>query len=160
MPNRPILIVMRELLSFVGLPFVAMLAGSSLVVQAILNVNLRSGLASWSWAALVSYLGGTVMMIIVLLIQGASRPGAHALASVPWFAWLGGLFGGAYIVLSIILLPRLGAAATVAFIVTGQMLTSMLCDQYGLMGLARLPATPLRLAGALCLIVGVVLMRI
>ena len=75
---------MRDLLSIVGFPLLAMFAGTSLVIQVALNANLRSELASWSWAALVSYLGGTVMMLIILLIQREPRPAASPLASIPF----------------------------------------------------------------------------
>ena len=61
---------------------------------------------------------------------------------------------------SIVLLQRLGASTVVAFIVAGQMLGALAFDQFGLMGLERLPATPLRLAGALLLIGGVIPVRL
>jgi uncharacterized membrane protein YdcZ (DUF606 family) len=40
------------------------------------------------------------------------------------------------------------------------MLTSLVFDQFGLMGSARQPATPFRIAGVLLLVVGVVVMRL
>jgi len=150
---------MRDILSIIGFPLLAVLAGASLVVQVALNANLRAALTSWSWAALVSYLGGTVLMLVILLVQREPRPSTSTLASIPWSAWTGGLFGGVYIILSIILLPRLGAAAVVAFVLSGQMLTALVFDHYGLMGLAPHPITPLRLVGAMLLISGVVLIR-
>jgi transporter family-2 protein len=150
---------MRDIMSIIGFPLLAMLAGTSLVVQVTLNASLRSALASWSWAAFISYLGGTVMMLIIMLVQRDPRPAASAIASIPWSAWTGGFFGGVYIIMSIILLPRLGAAALVAFVVSGQMLTALVFDHYGLMGLALHPITPLRLMGAMLLIGGVVLIR-
>jgi transporter family-2 protein len=64
-----------------------------------------------------------------------------------------------YVVASILLLPRLGAATVVAAIVLGQMLASAAFDHLGLFGLARHPMTPARLIGAGLLIAGVVLIR-
>jgi bacterial/archaeal transporter family-2 protein len=151
---------MRQVVLFLFFPLVALLAGSCTVVQNTLNANLRSGLASWPWAALTSYLGGTLMMVITILVLGCARPTAAAVTSIPWYAWTGGIFGGTYIALAIVLLPRLGATTAVAFIVLGQMLTSLAFDQYGLMGLARQPATPLRIAGVLVLVLGVVVIRL
>jgi len=150
---------MRDFLSIIAFPLLAMLSGGSLVIQAALNASLRSALASWSWAALVSYLGGTVLMLVILLFQREPRPSASTIASIPWSSWTGGFFGGVYIILSIILLPRLGAAAVVAFVLSGQMLTALVFDHYGLMGLTLHPVTPLRLAGTVLLISGVVLIR-
>ena len=141
-------------------PLLALLAGASIMVQSALNANLRAALASWSWAALVSYVGGTAVMLTVIFLQGGSRPAIATITSTPLSAWTGGLFGAAYIVLSIVALPRLGATQTVAFVVTGQMLTSLVFDQFGLMGLTQQPLTPVRITAALFIVVGVVLIRL
>jgi transporter family-2 protein len=47
------------------------------------------------------------------------------------WSWTGGVFGTIYIVVSILLLPHLGAATVVALLVTGQMLGSLVFDHYG-----------------------------
>ena len=150
---------MREWIQVALLGVLAASAGMSLVVQVILNSRLRQELASWSWAGLVSYVGGTVAMVVVLLLQRQAWPSAAGRGDVPWWAWTGGFFGAAYLVLAIVLVPRLGAASTVALVVTGQMVASMVFDHFGLLGLARHSATPARLLGALLLVAGVGLMR-
>jgi transporter family-2 protein len=135
-------------------------AGVSLVVQATLNANLRANLASWAWAAFVSYLGGLLTMVVVLVAQREPLSMRAAISTSRWFMWTGGLFGAVYIVLSIILLPRLGAAAVVACVVAGQMLASMAFDHFGLLGLAQHSASAPRLVGAALLVGGVILMRL
>jgi transporter family-2 protein len=151
---------MREQLYVLALCGLAMLAGTSLVVQATLNSNLRSNLASWSWTGFVSYLGGTLTMLTVLLIQREALPSRAAIAQSPWAIWTGGFFGAVYIVLAIVLLPRLGAATVVAFVVAGQMVTSLLFDHYGVLGLPHHPANAPRIVGALLIIGGVALTRL
>jgi bacterial/archaeal transporter family-2 protein len=151
---------MYSILGLLPFCFLALIAGSSLVVQSALNASLRSSLESWTWAALISYLGGSVTLLLILLIQRVPFPALATIAMTPRSAWTGGCFGVIYIVLSIVLIPRLGATMVFAFVVLGQMLTSLLFDQYGLMGLTQQPATPLRLTGALVLVAGVVLMRL
>jgi transporter family-2 protein len=56
--------------------------------------------------------------------------------------------------------PRLGAASTIALVVAGQMLASLVFDHFGLLGLARHPATPARGLAAALLIAAVLLMRL
>jgi bacterial/archaeal transporter family-2 protein len=56
--------------------------------------------------------------------------------------------------------PRLGTAPLVALLVAGQMLASLLFDQFGLFGLAQYPANLSRLLGAVFLVAGVVLIRL
>ena len=150
---------MRDLLNLVGLSLLATSAGVSLVVQATINARLRAQLTSWSLAALVSYLGGSLAMLAVLLIQRAPLPARATLLATSWPTWTGGLFGALYIAMSIILLPRLGAAAVVGFVVAGQMLTSLTVDHFGWLGLPQHTASVPRLLGALLLLAGVVLLR-
>jgi transporter family-2 protein len=86
-------------------------------------------------------------------------PSAAGLAGSHWWAWSGGLFGAIYIAISILLVPRMGTATFVALLVAGQMLASLVFDQYGLFGVPRHPADLSRIAGALLLVGGVVLLR-
>jgi transporter family-2 protein len=150
---------MSELVQRIVLSLLAAAAGVSLVIQVALNAKLREGLASWSWAGLISYIGGTLTMLFVLALQRPGWPSAAARDALPWSAWIGGFFGAIYIVLAIALLPRLGAASLVALVVAGQMLASSVFDHYGLLGIPQHVATPSRIAGAVLIVAGVVLMR-
>jgi transporter family-2 protein len=74
---------------------------------------------------------------------------------LPWWGWLGGVIGPAYVVAVFLLLPEIGAAATVGQTVAGQQLASLVVDQLGLLRLPRRPLTRTRLAGV-ALLLGVV----
>ena len=76
-----------------------------------------------------------------------------------WWHWVGGLLGAVYILVTIVVAPRLGAATLVAALVAGQMVASMLLDHFGWVGFAVHPITPWRLAGAVLIVSGVVLVR-
>jgi bacterial/archaeal transporter family-2 protein len=86
-------------------------------------------------------------------------PSTTAVLRSNWWAWSGGFFGAIYIAISILLVPRLGTAAFVALLVAGQMISSLIFDHYGLLGIAPRPADPSRLLGAVLLVGGVVLIR-
>lgn len=150
---------MSDLVQRIVLSLLAASAGVSLVVQVALNGKLREGLSSWSWAGLISYLGGTLAMLAVIVVQRPAWPSSATRAALPWSAWIGGFFGAIYIVLAIALLPRLGAAALVALVVSGQMLASMVFDHYGLLGMVQYAATPSRIVGAVLIVTGVVLIQ-
>lgn len=137
---------------------VGLAGGASLVVQAAMNAGLRARLGSVSWAGLVSYLGGTLAMMLALVISREVLPTLQMRTTPPLW-WLGGFFGAAYLGVSIILVPRLGAATVVALVVTGQLLTSLLFDQFGVLDIPTHPLTLARAAGALLLVAGVVLIR-
>jgi transporter family-2 protein len=135
-----------------------LLGGASLVVQASLNSGLRERLQSIPWAGFVSYLGGTVAMAIALLaVRVPLRLEQARTVPVAW--WLGGLFGAAYLAVSIVLLPRIGAATLIALIVAGQLSCSVLCDHFGWFGVPVHPLDLRRAMGAVLLVLGVVLIR-
>jgi transporter family-2 protein len=134
-------------------------AGVSVALQQVLNADLRTGLGSPLWAALISYLGGTLVFLAILIARGVPRPPGAAIAETPWVSWTGGLFGAVFIGISAVMVPRLGAATTIALIVAGQMLGSLIFDHVGLLGLPQQMVTPVRLLGAVCLTAGVILIR-
>ena len=134
-------------------------AGVSVATQQVLNGSLRTALGSPAWAGLVSYAGGLLTMIIAVIALGEGVPSLRVMAGVPWWAWSGGLFGGAFILLSILLLPSLGAATLLAFVIAGQVLAAVTLDHFGAFGLTPHPINAVRLMGAVLLIAGVVLIR-
>lgn len=136
-----------------------MLAGAGIVVQQALNANLRVALASAAWSGFVSYLVGLACMALLVLALRDPLPSATLAARIPWWAWSGGLFGAVFIALAILLVPKLGAAAFIAILVTGQMLASLAFDQFGWLGLAQRPIDLPRLLGVALLVAGVVLIR-
>jgi bacterial/archaeal transporter family-2 protein len=134
-------------------------AGVSVATQQVLNGGLRTALASPAWAGLVSYAGGLIAMIVAVIALGERVPSWKTIADVPWYAWSGGLFGAAFILLAILLLPFLGAATLFALVIAGQVLAAVTMDHFGAFGLTAHPVSAARLAGAVLLISGVVLIR-
>jgi transporter family-2 protein len=148
-----------EALQILGLTLLGVAAGVSVTTQQALNADLRVSLGSASWAAFISYLVGSLTMAVVLLAMREPWVSTAALAKSSVWSWTGGVFGTIYIVVSILLLPHLGAATVVALLVTGQMLGSLVFDHYGLFGLTPHSFDLFRLTGAALLIVAVVLIR-
>jgi transporter family-2 protein len=99
-----------------------------------------------------------------VIARGPAQPAAtlrqHSLGSAPWWAWIGGALGAFYIVMSIYLIPRIGAAALLSAVVLGQVVFSLLADHFGFFGVNQHPVTVPRLAGVVLVIVGVALVRL
>jgi bacterial/archaeal transporter family-2 protein len=134
-------------------------AGVLLPVQAGINAQLRSGVGSPLVAGLVSFLVGTVGLAAVVVLLRAPVTLRPAWVASPWWYWMGGLLGATFVVASIVLAPRLGAATMVAAIVAGQMIASLLLDQYGLLGFPTHPISGVRVLGAVLVIGGVILVQ-
>lgn len=139
--------------------FIALIAGMAVPFQAGSNAALGRLLGHPLWATLVS-LGVSVLMVLpALLVMRAPLPQFGALAQAPWWAWFGGVAGVAYITAALMLTPRLGAAGFIVCVIAGQVLSSLVIDQWGLMGLAQRPVNGLRLAGVGLIVVGMLVVQ-
>jgi transporter family-2 protein len=137
----------------------ALVAGVLLPVQAGVNAQLRSDVGSPLTAALVSFLVGTAGLVTAVVIARAPMSLRSAWAISPGWHWVGGLIGALYVVATIVLAPRLGAATLMAAVVAGQMIASLLLDHYGLLGFPVHPISPIRVLGAALVIGGVIMVQ-
>ena len=140
-----------------GLYVLAFVSGLLLTVQVGMNAALRTPFGNPGTAALANFVVGTVGLVGYLLITRAEWPGRAALTGAPAWAWFGGLLGAFYVASSVIVGPRLGAAALLALTVFGQIVASLVVDHYGWLGFPQHPFNLTRLAGALLLLAGVIL---
>ena len=143
----------------IALYLAALGAGISVAVQQVLNGSLRASLSSPTWAGFVSYLGGLLTMIVVLIAMREQLPSWKLVTATPWWAWSGGILGGVFILLVILLLPSLGAAMLLALVVAGQMLAAVVMDHFGAFGLTQHSLSISRLLGVALVIGGVVLIK-
>jgi transporter family-2 protein len=134
------------------------LAGGAAALQAPTNAKLASAVASPVNAAFISFLVGTAALaVLVMTLQ--VRPDMNATRALPWWAWIGGLYGVAFVVSAAWGVPRLGVALTVTLMVAGQMVISVVLDHFGALGMPRQPINWSKLAGIACVLLGVVLVR-
>ncbi|HTG00090.1 MAG TPA: DMT family transporter [Nitrospirota bacterium] len=137
----------------------ALMMGSVLPLQAGINAQLRSYVGNTAIAACISFIVGTIFLFASTVILRVPWPAFSSLGQAPWWAWTGGLLGAVFVFLAIVLADALGAAVMVGFIITGQMITSLILDHYGLVGYARQPINAPRIIGAVLLLAGVFLIR-
>ena len=116
------------------------LGGFFLPVQVALNSRLSTGLGSPVRSSIVSFVVGLLALAVVLLLAdgpissltGIGRPAGLAERTIPAWAFLGGICGAFYVLISMIALPRLGALATIALALLGQQSASLVIDTFGL----------------------------
>jgi transporter family-2 protein len=111
-------------------------------------------------AAAFSFLSGA--MVLGLVSAGWPRMQGTVIdfgAPALWLFVVGGCLGGFYVTCVVVLVPKLGAAGLIAFVVAGQLLASLLIDRVGLLGVAVREPTPGRVAGAVLLIAGALMTR-
>ena len=130
-------------------------AGFGLALQVGMNAQLRKVLQSANAAALISFLVGTCALVALWIVTRPPMPGREALASVPLWAWFGGLFGAFYVAISTVVATELGAASLLALALLGQLAMALLVDHFGWLGLPVNPISWTRMAGVGLLAVGV-----
>ena len=133
----------------------ALVAGMAAPTQFAINSQLRQVVGGPVLAGAISFLVGTIILIVAAAIVSRSVPDLGSIMGAPWWMYLGGLLGAFYVCASIILTPRLGAATTIGLFLAGQVIASIAIDHFGLFGLPVQSASIPRLLGALLIIVGV-----
>jgi len=136
---------------------IAVLGGAVLAVQVGVNVQLRNSLGDPITSTFTSFVVGAVGLLVYAIVTRAPWPNAASLSQVPTWQWAGGLLGAVYVVSTILVGPRLGAATLLSLVVAGQMIAAMVLDHHGWLGFAQHAINVWRIAGALLLIAGTVL---
>jgi transporter family-2 protein len=91
----------------------------------------------------------------LLVATRASIPDRDTLATVPLWAWFGGLMGAFYVAISTVVASQLGTTSLLGLALLGQLATALVVDHFGWMGLPEHPITLTRLAGVALLGAGV-----
>ena len=141
-------------------PLVGILAGAFAATQAPINAELSRGLGLPVAAAAASFVSGAIILaMITATISQVQGVPPDWRAPAPWLFVAGGVLGAAFVTGGIILIPRMGAAATMAFIVAGQLMAGMVLDRIGFLGMAVREITVGRVTGAIMLLAGALLIR-
>ena len=134
---------------------IAFIAGALLTVQVGLNSTLGRAVGHLRFAVLMNFLVGSAGLLVYVAAAGGAWPTREGLAAVPAWAWFGGFLGAFYVAVATLIGPRIGAAALLALTVFGQLLASLLVDEFGWLGFPTQPISLTKLAGAALLLGGV-----
>lgn len=109
-------------------------------------------------ALAANLLFSALLGVAVLLVLRHSLAGFGDALRSPWWYWIGGGGMGIVVVLTItVVTPRLGAAATIGLLISGQLTMGVAIDRFGWFGLDQVPLTWPRALGVLLLAAGALL---
>lgn len=135
-------------------------AGMLIALQSPINAQLSHSLGMPLAAASASFVAGAAVLIALTVIVQQVNGTAIAWRAPPlWMFLAGGCMGATYVTVALILTPKIGTAATMAFVVSGQLIAGMLLDKFGYFGLAVRELTLGRVTGACLLVLGALLIR-
>ncbi len=145
-----------EMLFFV---LIALLVGAGYPVQAGINATIAQFHGHPLFAALTNTAVASLVLLVVILLFRLPLPQVAKLATAPLWAWSGGILGAFFVLSSLVLAPKLGAAVFVSTTIVGTMAASLVIDHYGFLVYKVQPISPIRIAGAILVIGGMLLFQ-
>jgi bacterial/archaeal transporter family-2 protein len=146
---------MRSYLILAGWTF---LAGAGIPLIGVFSSGLARSIGNPFAATALTFIVAMVLALAVTLaVYGL--PTFAQLSSAPPLGYAAGLLIAFYALSATVIIPRLGAASFVAYILIAQLFTSAVVDQFGLFGMARRPLDPGRMIGLAVIIAGIVIMQ-
>lgn len=133
------------------------IAGAAMPTEAALNARVGQTTHSPAFAALVSFLVGAVVCLLLTLSGVMGKPQLGQAGTLPWWMWTGGALGAMIVVVSLVAVKQTGAAVLITATVLGQVVLALAMDAGGWLGVPKVPLNPWRILGGLLVCVGVVL---
>lgn len=143
-----------------SLLFIALIVGALVPFQAGANAALAKLIGYPLWATLVSLLVSLILVVALIVVMKAPAPALATALTGPWWMWVGGAAGVAYLTAALLLTPKLGVAGFLVAVVAGQMLASLVIDHFGLMGLPEKPISMARVVGLVLIVFGMVVSQL
>jgi transporter family-2 protein len=137
----------------VALSLVAGLAGAA---QVAINGAFGERIGTLEATAFSIFVSALILAVIVLVARSGLGGVVDGLGQPAWL-WLGGVAGAVIVGTITFAGPRIGALATIALLIAGQLVMGVVIDQFGLFGVERISVTTTRIAGVVLLGVGALL---
>jgi transporter family-2 protein len=129
-------------------------AGIAITIQSGVNSQLRTAIQHPLMAAFISFVVGTIALAVLLALSKNSIPGLSQYTSVSWYKYTGGLLGAFVVTVTLVSVTQIGAGNMFVLIVAGQLITAVLMDHFGVLGLKASPVSVQKIFGICLLVAG------
>lgn len=134
----------------------ALIAGAVVPIQAASNAILARQLGHSLWASAISLFISIIVLIPLLFIFKVPKPNFNIiLFQQPIWIWFGGIAGMLYLTSALILVPKIGSSTFFVMVITGQLIISILIEQFGWFGMPQNPIPMSKIVGIGLVISGV-----
>lgn len=127
----------------------ALLGGVSLGINRSLLGRLGVGVGA-AGASVINHVGGALFVFFLLLLTGG-RLDQGLFYEAPAYAYIGGIIGALFVMITSWLIPRAGVMKTTVLLISGQMLFGTILDFL----IGRLSSLPVSFGGLGLILVGV-----
>lgn len=137
----------------VALVIATVLAGTLSPLQSTVNGALGKDIGDGNSAAVVSFGTGLVLMAVLVFVRPATRRQALSVprlmrrGELGWWNWLAGLCGAVVVLSEGVAVGSLGVAVFQIALVSGQVVSGMICDRVGVTSEVKQPLSATRLLG-------------
>ncbi len=122
-----------------------------------MNGALRKSLENPWLASIVSFLPIVALLMVLWFCLPTPMPTSKGVASMPWWAPLGGLLGAFAVLMGLLFVDKIGAGPFAGLTITANILMSLVIDQFGLFGMQQHSLNAWRILGGVLMTVGIVL---
>lgn len=139
--------------------FLAIFAGIIVTFQAGFNTRLGLKINSGEYATLITFILGTFVVILYLIIARKPMPTIEVLKSTSWWMYLGAVSGALYVLIVVIATPKLGVGSTTLLLMFAQIATAVVIDHFDIFSLGQKSVDIYRLSGVVLVVLGVLLVN-
>lgn len=143
----------------IGWQIWAVIVGVLAAMQQAINGHLGTLLHSTSQAAFISFFIGTLLIAAVALIIDKRLPTVSQLKTTQPWNWLGGILGGTFLFVTVVAVPQIGAGLTIMMGLIGQIIGSILIQQFGWWRSIKQQMVPAQALGMVLMLIGVGLIK-
>lgn len=129
-------------------------AGIAITIQSGINSQLRTSIQHPLMAAFISFVVGTIALAILVIFSKDAIPDLSQYGMVNWYKYTGGLLGAFVVTVTLVSVTQIGAGSMFVLIVAGQLITAVLMDHFGVLGLKQDPVNVQKLLGICLLVAG------
>lgn len=142
-----------------NLILLALIAGSAIAIQAVINSKLALLLNNTLLATACAFFIAFVSVMIMYLLMG-NQLRLSQFTQVPSIFWfVGGILSALGVGLLYYLIPKLGAGPLMSLALTGQLICALIFSHYGWLSLPQKTMSIENTSGALLMIIGVILIN-
>lgn len=140
------------------LSILPIIMGAFIASQTAINSRLSHYTQRPLFSSTVSFgVGAIFLLLIAILSQQPFHLSLTVIQSTPWWSWLGGFTAAFALTANILLFKHLGSIQATLYPIVGQIIMSLLIDQFGWFLAPQKPMNLLRALGVILLIIGLLI---
>ena len=124
-------------------PLLALIGGMVMAIQVQINGGLGKKIGVIE-SAFFNFALGTLVLLFILIFAGNGQ--ISSMATVPKWQLVGGILGAFFVIVQVLVVPKIGVSTTLLAIIVGQIILSVVIDHFGLFGAERRPVDTNKIA--------------